>query len=78
MDDHGDWTQVGNLNHRRRGHNVILVEESLLVVGDATEIPNEKCSFENNKIVCVDQELTLENYFGWPELLLVPDFFCKN
>ena len=75
---HGNWTKVGKLNHARRGHNVIAVGDSVLLVGDYVETVNEKCTFENDLLKCVDQKLSLNEYFFWPELFLVPDSFCKS
>ena len=78
MDEHGNWNQVGKLNRTRRGHNVILVGGSLLVIGDWFETVNEKCTLKNDNITCVDQTLILKDYYVWPELFLVPDSFCKT
>lgn len=78
MDLNGQWTQAGELNQARWGHNVIYDGQFLMVVGGHLDnASTEKCSIEDGSISCVSQKPELYNWAHYPELTLVADDFCK-
>ena len=89
MDLDGQWTEAGKMNQARYGHNVIYNGVFIMVIGGRseekdfngevqTERISERCSIINESISCFSQTPELKDYFGYPELFLVPDDFCKQ
>ena len=71
------WSKAGDLNTSRYGHNVIFDGRHFLVVGGHHKSGTEKCTLENEKMTCVEQDSTLAYYGDYPALFLVPPLFCK-
>ena len=69
---------MGELNQGRRGHNAIVVQGEILVVGGKYEtgVKTERCIEADGQIRCNSQEPELENYEFYPELFAVPDNYC--
>ena len=67
------WTQAGTLVAGRYGHGAIFDGENFLIVGGKGTFKNEVCTLKDEKITCVAQSTTLENYNYYPELLLVEE-----
>ena len=68
------------LNQGRFGHNVINTEGHFLVLGGFNRynpLISEKCKYENGTIECTTQLPLLIGYELYPELLTVPNDFCK-
>ena len=76
------WSKLGQLNQGRNGHNVILLQSYFLVVGgynyDIGSVMSEKCHYSSGKIKCTAQQPGLYYYIDFPELLAVPDNYCKK
>ena len=84
MDLDGQWTDAGKMNQARYGHNVIYNGFFIMVIGGRSEdnyfrgeVQTERCSIINGSFSCFSQTPELKDYFGYPELFLVPDDFCK-
>ena len=64
----------------RRGHNAIVVQGEMLVVGgyspQTEPYKTERCIETDAQIRCSDQEPKLVNYSYYPELFAVPDNYC--
>ena len=80
------WSEVGEINKARLGHNVIEVGGELLVIGGCDiacdpkkqkEWATERCKFKNGKMTCKKQKPDLIMYINYPELLTVPDNCCS-
>ena len=70
----GSWSKVGHLKKRRYGHNTILVDNEVLVVGGSGYKLTEKCSFNNNGFDCITQAPLI----GYkPVLFLVDEDICE-
>ena len=68
---------LGALNHERRAHAVIFVEDYFLVVGGGLgQLPTEKCRLQGASLSCIQDVPYLTNYAYHPELFIVPDNFC--
>ena len=68
-----EWTKLGNLVTARLGHRVIYDGDTFLVVGgrnDSYSIDTERCSVNDESMVCQHQPPFLENYYH-PELFLL-------
>ena len=77
MDLDGHWTQVGELNQAKSGHNVIYDGEYLIVVGGGSYQFTEKCTIKNESVTCTSQNPELASYYLYPELFLVTENYCK-
>ena len=76
---------AGTLQHARRGHGAILVDEKVLIIGGRfgggykfTQINNEVCTFRDSTMTCVEQPAVLKSYTDYPELFLVLEDFGKD
>ena len=69
------WSNVGNLNSARNGHEVILIENTYLVIGGELNQPNEVCLLNNGQFTCEEKNTTLDNYRYKPLLFLVSNNF---
>ena len=77
LDSSFTWSHVGNLNQARGGHNVIIIQDEVLVVGGYRQTySTERCIHRNGQMSCTEQLLELTNYTNYPELLAVPNDFC--
>ena len=74
------WTQSGTVNYPRYYPNVISVNSVFLVIGgnQATKLATEKCQLSDGTMSCSTQAPILENYYAWPELILIEDDFCQE
>ena len=72
------WSLVGELNQGRSGHNIIEIQDQILVVGGAYKFKTERCNFVEGKIHCTEQEPKLEYYTLFPELFAVPKDYCNS
>ena len=72
------WSQVGDLNKGRHGHNVIEIQGEFLVIGGTSgTLKTERCKLVNGQMLCTEQEPNLYNYREYPELVAVSDNYCK-
>ena len=67
------WTKAGLLVAGRYGHGAIFDGEKFLIIGGKGTFKNEVCTLKDEKITCVAQSTTLENYNYYPELFLVEE-----
>ena len=67
------WSNVGNFNSARRGHGVILVENTFMVIGGLSTKPNEACQLNNGQFTCESKTSSLNDYAFYPLLFLVSD-----
>ena len=67
---------AGRLNNARYWHGAIVVDDHVLVIGGDGNLKSEKCAFDNDEMVCVDQEPKLDFYYKWPELFKVDSDYC--
>ena len=68
---------MGELIQKRNGHNAIVVQGEILVVGgSAGELKTERCIETDGQIRCSAQEPELKDYRYYPELFAVPDDYC--
>ena len=80
------WSIAGSLTEPRRAHGVIFDGVNFLVIGGLNYLDKEndhtrkteKCRLTGDSISCVVQEPTLTYYAYYPELLLVPETYCKD
>ena len=68
------WNQLGNLNQARLGHNSIIFDSEILIVGGSGTFASEVWNFEDNKSTSIDPTLT--SYDRYPALFHVPFDFC--
>ena len=71
------WSQIGQLNEGREGHNAIYLNDHFLVVGGWGTKRTEKCEYKNNEMICNSQSPSLYNYVYTPELMIVYDDYCN-
>ena len=67
------WTNAGQLNSVRRGHGVIVVNDTFMVVGGGGDYKNEACVLNNNQFNCTELSSSLNNYGFDPILFSVAD-----
>ena len=72
------WSNVGSLVTPRNGHNAIFTGAEILIVGGNGKLKTEKCIESNGRWTCTEQNPVLEDYNLYPELMMVPDDFCKT
>merc|ERR1712131_219292 len=66
------WTQVGELVQGRYGHDAIVVQGEILVVGGwSGSLKTERCSEIEGQMRCNAQEPELNGYGYYPELFAV-------
>ena len=77
-----EWSKAGDLIEGRRGHNTIFDGSDIIVVGGYAgkdvSLKTEKCTIAEDKVTCVAQDPSLQNYSYYPELFLVEDGYCKE
>ena len=71
------WNVKGLLQSARYGHGVIATNKSILIVGGFGRQLTEKCSPEDDQIMCTQQSPELVSYAYYPEMFLVPLNYCK-
>ena len=74
--DSGSWTwsNVGQINSARNGHEVILVGEKVMVVGGAGTKNNEACLLMvNGHFNCTELSSNLTDYALYPILFAVAE-----
>ena len=72
------WTSLGLLNSARSSHNVIWLENRIIVVGGQGDLMTESCTIANNQTTCTDIGPSLKQYRKYPELFIVDSNFCQN
>ena len=72
------WSNAGSLNNARHYHGAIFDGENFLVVGGEGTLKNEVCSLTDQTVTCTEASSTLDNYYGYPELFLVPADFGSD
>ena len=72
------WTNVGTMVNARNGHQVIWTGAEIMVVGGGGEQKTEKCVESTGRWTCTEQKATLDGYWLYPEMMMVPDDFCKS
>ena len=70
------WSKVGELNEARESHNAIQLNGQFLVAGGRDTYKTERCTYNNNKMVCHSQSPSLEWYVSTPEFMTVSDDYC--
>ena len=71
------WSQMGEMIQGRYGHNAIVVQGEILVVGGQSgSLKTERCNEIEGQMRCNAQEPELNKYYYYPELFAVPDNFC--
>ena len=79
LDEHENWSSVGEMLTARRGHNVIFDGSSFIIVGGYNgTFKSETCTMQNGAISCEEQALTLTDHTHYPEVFLVSPSFCKQ
>ena len=73
-----NWSHVGNLVSDRNGHNVIYVDDVLIVAGGSGRYYTESCKIIFGEFECFEQNLSLYDCYAYPELFAVPENFCKS
>ena len=71
------WSKVGELNEARESHNAIQLNGQFLVAGGSDTYKTERCTYNNNKMVCHSQPPNLEWYVSTPEFMTVSDDYCN-
>ena len=72
------WSKVGDLNSERYAHNVIFDDAHFLVIGGSgIRYKTEKCTLDNGRMTCGEQNPELSDYLYYPELYMVPSDFCE-
>lgn len=80
------WAKAGELNVARRAHGAIFTGEKMIIAGGQNDsgrsrqyiLKSESCEVVNGLVTCIEQAPTLDNYYLYPEMYLVPDTFCKD
>ena len=67
------WSNVGQINTARSGHEVISVGEKFMVIGGYGYNKNEACLLNNGQFYCADLSSSLEKYLDRPILFSVAD-----
>ena len=73
----GKWALVGELNAKRKGHNLVFKDNQFWIVGGQGPFKTDLCSIVNERVDCVkhdDEELT--SFAFYPEMFIVPYNFC--
>ena len=73
------WSNAGNLiSINRYGHNAIVHNEKMLVIGGHGTFATESCSLSEGHFSCEAREPTLKDYNWYPELFIMPENFCSS
>ena len=74
------WSTVGQLNSARRGHGVMMVGNTFMVIGGVEIQPTETCNLNNGQFTCEEKNTRLNRYYYTPSVFLVSDDFelCQN
>ena len=67
------WSNVGQMNSPRHGHEVTLVDNKFMLIGGAGVKANEACTLDNDEFTCEEKSSTLYNYAWTPLLYVVND-----
>ena len=68
---------LGEINHAREGHGVIVAENQFIIAGGWGDFMTESCILEENKIHCTLQSSKLNHYAYYPILFIVSNDY-KN
>ena len=73
------WSLVGKLKSGRRGHGVIYVDSTFLVLGGNSYKGTENCVLEGPVMTCTEQEsASFYDYNIYPALFLTVDNYGDN
>ena len=50
----------------------------MIIVGGVPQVKTEKCTINEGKVTCVQQDPELIYYSSYPELFLVEEGYCKE
>ena len=67
------WSLAGSLKQARSGHAVIFDGTQFLVIGGFGDFKTENCVPTGDTITCTEQQLGLDYYYYYPEVMLVAD-----
>ena len=67
------WSNVGQLNSACKGHGVIRVKNTFVVIGGLYTQPTEVCVLEKDQFTCEEKISNLDSYAYSPLLFLVID-----
>ena len=65
------WSELGNLQAKRHGHQTISVNNSFLVVGGQHSKEAEICQLENDRIICTSQGEDFNDFVYYPALVKI-------
>ena len=71
------WSEVGKLNSIRRGHQVVVVDNTFMVLGGGDIRHNEACTLNNDEFTCEEKTSKL-NYYGHTPLVVLVDDDYRN
>ena len=66
------------MKQARNGHAVVFDGTQFLVIGGQGDLKTENCVPTGNTITCTEQQLGLDKYTHFPELMLVDDNYGDN
>ena len=72
------WYKAGSMVTPREGHGVIHTGKEFLVVGGGGHKMTERCVEAGGNIECSEITPRLENYYAYPEMMMVTADFCKS
>ena len=73
------WIRVGELNQARDAHAVIVRQGQFVVVGGCCgSLATERCILTDNKVQCTTIDPELNNFYWYPEMMLVSGNYCSN
>ena len=69
------WSNAGQMKSSRRGHAVILVKNTFMVIGGGYTRQHSACLLNNGKFSCEEKSSSLTDYVDRPMLFLVNDSY---
>ena len=72
------WSLAGSLKQARFGHAVVFDGFQFLVVGSSGDSKPENCVPNGTTIFCTEQQLELNTYHVYPELMFVDKNYGKD
>ena len=72
------WSKAGTLVTGRFFHNAVFDGENFLIIGGPGSLKTEVCSLSGQSVTCTETFNSLDDYYAYPELFLVPGDFGKD
>ena len=76
--DLNKWTKKGNLQHDRHAFGVIAIDNKYLIMGGKWNKRTETCEVTGEAIECESREPTVNNFVGWPAMMVVTEESIKQ